>query len=343
MKRLLIGFAVLALVGAAAWRVTAKPKATDLKTHVVRTSSYWGDFRAKPAAERVGPAPKELIEFLDLDGAVNGFDAQAEPSPEDPVLASELKDAIAALPAALRQMLDARLIGVFLAQGTGSSGFTEVAFDAQGRLVGAFVVLDTTALARKANDWLRFKEGSVFVPDPDLRIEATMAATAADDVPRIAREFVLIHELAHVVGYDSEMHSSWSTPATLLDMEDYAYMAESWGVRDGRLARKRDREAPLPGIVVYYRSAPEKPKAIEATRYYDWLLASDFVTLYAATNPYDDFADALATYVHTKLRGRPFELRAVARDGTVVRRVTACWDEPRCARKRKILEGFLGL
>ena len=73
---------------------------------------------------------------------------------------------------------------------------------------------------------------------------------------------------------------------------------------------------------------------------YRQLEGTNFATLYAATHPGDDFAEAFANYVHVVMLKKPFEI--VIRQGDrVVRRYGACWDEGRCATKRRLLEEIL--
>jgi hypothetical protein len=41
--------------------------------------------------------------------------------------------------------------------------------------------------------------------------------------------------------------------------------------------------------------------------------------------------------VHVVLMKRPWQI-AISKDGQVVKTFNACWEEPRCAAKRKLLE-----
>jgi hypothetical protein len=74
---------------------------------------------------------------------------------------------------------------------------------------------------------------------------------------------------------------------------------------------------------------------------YERLERTNFPTLYAATHPADDFAESLASFVHTVMLKKPFEIR-IYRDGEIAKRYGGCWTEERCAGKRRILEELLG-
>jgi hypothetical protein len=73
---------------------------------------------------------------------------------------------------------------------------------------------------------------------------------------------------------------------------------------------------------------------------YEALEKTNFPTLYAATHFGDDFAEALANYVHVELMKQPYEIRLV-HDGRVVKSYGPCWHEARCAAKKAYLEKFL--
>jgi hypothetical protein len=73
---------------------------------------------------------------------------------------------------------------------------------------------------------------------------------------------------------------------------------------------------------------------------YENLQRTNFVTLYGATRPGDDFAEAFASYVHTVLMKRPFAIR-IYNKGTPATIFEACWQQPRCAEKKKFLEKLI--
>ena len=75
---------------------------------------------------------------------------------------------------------------------------------------------------------------------------------------------------------------------------------------------------------------------------YGALERTNFATLYAATNPNDDFAESFASYVHTVLMAQPFAIE-IHENGRLAKTFKACWSEARCAEKRRILEALLGL
>ena len=53
-------------------------------------------------------------------------------------------------------------------------------------------------------------------------------------------------------------------------------------------------------------------------------------------------AEAFANYVHVVMMQRPYRITMTA-GGKTVATYEACWLQPRCAAKRKIIEQFLGV
>jgi hypothetical protein len=74
--------------------------------------------------------------------------------------------------------------------------------------------------------------------------------------------------------------------------------------------------------------------------YYDLIATGPFASPATVSNEKEDFAESLSTFMHTIIRGRPWELE-VHRDGKLVRQLHTCWTEPRCSRKREIIETLL--
>jgi hypothetical protein len=68
---------------------------------------------------------------------------------------------------------------------------------------------------------------------------------------------------------------------------------------------------------------------------------TNYPSLYAATQPADDFAEAFTSYVHVVLQQRPWQI-TISRGGEVLKVFEACWEEPRCAGKRRLLEQLVG-
>jgi hypothetical protein len=337
----LLTAALLALMLPACTLCHRPPTSADLTKHPVKQLAFWGAQLDKPLEQRVGAASDDVVAYLRLDNEVNAYTARPETTAMPAALEDDVRAILAALPPRFRELLGAKLLGVFAAQGLGSSAYTDFVRDAQGAPVAAFVVIDAQAMTRAANDWIAWKESTPFKPEPGWAIEGELEPPASNTT-RGALEFVLIHELGHVLAFDEDVHPLWSVTPSLVDPEDYPFFDVAWTVKDGAYFRKVERTDPAPGPITYYKERDDRPAASRLPEFYDWLAKTDFVTLYAATNPFDDFAESIVTYLHTVVMKKPYKL-TITHDGTPVRTWTPCWEEPRCAAKRRELEAFLKL
>jgi hypothetical protein len=297
----------------------------------------WRRWRGKALSDRLGPAPQELVRHIARvnESAEAAAATAAEASGE---FLLDVRAAMAELPAAVRRPLESRLLGVYFARGLGCSAITDVVVHG-AEVVGCVVVLDIDVLGtRKANAWATWKENKPF-SSPGSRKLSVAIEVAAQDVRRNAIQFILLHEFGHVLGTAGQfLPDWWIAPGELKEGRDYAFLDLSWEIDDGkRIAPKPACAFGLRDSLVFYGSALLcEADAIDA---YEALRATSFATLYAAGNPFDDFAESFALYVHTVLLGKPYE-------------VATCGERPvelcdslsivaRCAEKYSFVEDFL--
>jgi hypothetical protein len=315
--------------------------ARALAGHAVTKLAYWQPVLYQPMERRIGAAPPELIEYLALDNIKNGYPNRPRPAsvPED--FLRDVRAAMAEIPAAVRRLMRSKLAGIHFVEDLGGTGYTDQVFDARARAVAGFVVLDQSVLARQtANAWATWKENTPFRADPRFRLEAGIEHARGDD-RKNAIQYILLHELGHVLAIGGKFHPDWNLPPReVANPAGYPFFRLSWRVarEENRYATPYDAAFPQRERVVYYFGARLAADEMVAT--YASLERTNFVTLYAATHPADDFAEAFASYVHTVLMKKPFEIRLYV-DGAVAQVYRSCWSEARCAAKRKILEELL--
>jgi hypothetical protein len=311
------------------------------RDHVVNRIGYWKAALDKPFAQRFSAAPAELIDYLRLDNMVNGLAERPTAAVIPPDFQNDLDAAIAEMPAAVKRALNGRLAGVYLVHGLGGSGFTESIRDDQGEPVAAYVVLDLDVLAqRTANQWATWKESSPFRASDKLSLQATLE-TPDNDNRKNALQYILLHEFGHVLSVGQHFHPPWSADFTQVDAAQYPFFSLSWrySAEQKKYVTNFEGIFPLRRQVVYYFGAKLDANDMLAT--YKQLEATNFPTLYAATNPFDDFAESFVNYVHSVMLGKPFEIRILSND-RIVKSYHSCWDEARCAEKRNLLEQAIG-
>jgi hypothetical protein len=309
----------------------------------VRKKSFWSAAMSQPLEQRIGVAPAELLTYLALDNMADGITNR----PRAPRLAADLRAdilaALAELPPDIKRAVDRKLAGILLVSDLGGTGYTDYAKGGWFGRDAGFVVLDVDVLAgQTANAWATWKENTPFMPDPAFRLEAIIEEPAADN-RKNAIQYILLHELGHILSIGETVHPNWDRePNADLNLDRYAFADLSWRIvpEKNRYASRFDKVFVQRTDVVYYFGA--KLAASTMRPVYEQLENTNFPTLYAATRPGDDFAESFASYVHTVIMRRPWQIR-IHEQGTLVRTFGTCWLEQRCAPKRRLLEDFLGI
>jgi hypothetical protein len=313
-----------------------------VRNHAVRRLDIWKADLARPLDARIGGAPAALVEYLTLDNINNGFPQRPRAELPEPAFMEDVRAAIAELPPQVWRLFADRLVGVYFVEDLGGTGYTDAVSDLAGNRVAGYIVLDAAVLRPlTANAWATWKEGTPFKPHPGWALEARIEDAAGDN-RKNAIQYILLHELGHVLSVGNTIHPPWDvdpkdTPASA----SYPFFDLSWTIerKANRYAALADKDLPQRRSVAYYFGA--KLDASEMVSTYTNLEKTNFPSLYAATQPGDDFAEAFASYVHVVLLRRPWQV-TVSRDGQVVNTFNACWDEPRCASKRRMLEQIVG-
>ena len=311
--------------------------------HAARRIDTWKADLARPLDARIGTAPPALVEYLTLDNLANGYPQRPRAALLEPAFLQDVQAAVAGLPPRIWRLFSERLVGVYFVDDLGGTGFTDLVRDGRGRTMGAYIVLDAAVLRPlKANAWAMWKEGTPFKPRAGWSLEARIEDAAGDNRSH-AIQYVLLHELGHVFAAGAQIHPPWDmAPKDVPASAAFPFYDLSWRLdrAANRHAALADAEFPQRRGVAYYFGA--KLDAQDMVDVYGALAKTNFPTLYAATQPGDDFAESFASYVHVVLMRRPWRV-TISKDGRVVQTFDACWEEPRCASKRRLLEQLLGL
>jgi hypothetical protein len=315
--------------------------AKALKGHVVTRVDFWRDALVKPILDRMGAAPPELVEYLNLDNIKNGIPNKPRAAKLTPDFRRDVHNAIAEIPFEVRQILSRKLAGIYFVEDLGGTGYTDEIVDGGATAVAGFIVLDMSVLAKQtANAWATWKENTPFKAQPGIRLVAEIERKQQNNRMN-AIQYILLHEMGHVISINEKFHPSWKLDAREIPPSgDYPWFQASWDVSpdDNRFVTHYDRAFPQRVDVVYYLGA--KLPADQMIAAYDNLEQTNFATLYSVTTPADDFAEAFASYVHTVLMKKPFEIR-IYRDDKLAKLYKSCWEEKRCLQKRRMLERLI--
>ena len=310
-----------------------------LKAHPSRKLAAWEAQFAQPLVERIAPASPSLVEYLNWDNVARGYPDRPRVIEPSRNFVLELKAAIAELPREVQLLLVDRLAGIALVENLGGTGYTDVVIDDKENAVAGYIVLDAGVLDRlTANQWATWKERTPFQPDKDWELDARIEDDAQDS-RRNAIQYILLHEMGHVLSIGNNVHPPWTGEPKDGGPDDaYPFFMLSWRTKDNKYVTTFDDTFDLRRDVAYYFGA--RLAGARMGDAYSQLAKTNFPSLYASVHPGDDFAESFASYVHVVMMGKPWEI-VIRRGGHDALVFKACWEEPRCAAKRKVLEGIL--
>jgi hypothetical protein len=314
-----------------------------LHHHTVTRLAFWESALARPLEQRIGVAPREIVEYLNYDNIANGYPERPRFARLNSEFLRDVRAAFAEIPLEVKRLLASKLAGIVFVDNLGGTGYTDWIFDTAGNAVAGYIVLDASVLQkRNANAWATWKENTPFTARAGYRLKAQIE-TARQNNRKNAIQYILLHELGHVLPINENFHPFWGiAPKDVPSTDNYPFFLLSWRIdrADNQYVTVFDGSFPQRKDVVYYFGAKLPADQMVAT--YDNLERTNFATLYAVTRPGDDFAEAFASYVHTVLMKKPFVI-GLYKHGKLAKSYGACWNDERCAGKRKLLESFLGV
>lgn len=305
----------------------------------IRRASFWGyDWRDRPLAERIHILPVEATASLRDVLGDGGSGSRVAPAGNAEHMLQDLRTAVAGFPEIVHRMVSDRLIGVFLVEGLGEGDETHnlgMALEVAGlwrQHAGTIILIDRNGTDMRAN---RAMAGMEYVPSRGyggVQVEARLARRGEDD--RVTTlSYVLLHELGHLIDYERDI-----TPGRFSyggTRDGCGFTCISW-VRRGQHRHSRRIDTAMRSVQAgeyeaYVQALPETFRSLGE---------SDFPSLYAATQPEEDFAESFAQYVHTTMMGRPWEL-ILRVDGTIKSRLQSCFLDRRCPLKKAYFDALL--
>lgn len=338
-----IGKMTLVMAAALFWTACAGVHNACLKSrmdrHEVRSPAFWQDCPRGNLEDRLYEPPEALLDYLHLDNRLNGYDTRPQAAVADDAFRQDLREAMAELPGPVREAVKEKLIGIFLIRNLGTTGYTEAVADRQGRPAAGFVVLDVGPLRQSANAWATAKERTVFRDDNDGRLQVTLEEKQNDN-SKNAIQFILLHEFGHLVSIGERFHPDWTDQKKTAETDgEYLFYSLSWRKgKDGSEVSLWEDVFPERREVRFYGEA--RLKSSQMADVYRRLAMTNFVSLYGATGPFEDFAESFALYVHSRLMKKPYRVE-ITQGGGEVFTYESCWGQPRCAAKRAVLEEWV--
>ena len=291
-------------------------------------------FIQKSLFDRVALPTRDLLEHLRFQNKKEG---RSEPTTTgiDEKDLNLLRGALSKLPRKILVSMNAKLVTISVVNDLGSSGYSNLVLNKDGFPSRGFIVVDKKLLSEAPNDWITRRESSPFNCVSPEKIVAKITSDARDR--ESALQYILLHEFAHVFSEGTAVNPFLHDRPDQKDLDQRDYGPLSWRVVDSHYVGKADDKFPDRARIQYYPVSTPSLSCSDAVRVYSELEVSAFPALYAVRDPFEDFAESFANYVHVVIMKRPFEI-GILRDDKTLKKYSACWAEPRCAEKKKYID-----
>lgn len=249
-------------------------------------------------------------------------------------------------PSALQKMF-CSIDTIFIEKAFFGTAYAGVKRDRDGHIVGAVMGIRQSALDEELNlkTWAGWKEQLSFGASTEkyevhkhLPLVATPGSKGVNDF----LYFVVAHEFGHIFDFTNELNktnpkkcSEATDGGPECEMEKGSWGALSW--KSELTPLKKNDFTHRDGLCFYWcKDKPLEADAISAV--YDGLARTDFLSIYATTQPWDDFADSLAYYLLDKELRQPY---VIERPDGVKHDVMVKLGSKKFAAKKKYIEQFL--
>ncbi len=274
----------------------------------VQQRELYHGYESIPLEHRIYSAPLPIIYQTHQSNLRHGVDVRlVSASPHHPLIPI-LKHMIRSLPMKVYRLASAHVVAIYLVEHTFGSALVEGVRDSNGQWRAGYIVLNLSALNRTANEWLTWRENSAFHASDRFYLRATLEKPETDTIESALR-FVFLHELGHILGMSFGLHGFWTAPESQWLTNNSPFIRLSWELdRNGKLYSPWKLRFPVLAKVHFYRFEAAPLSKATTNKVYSDLALTNFPSLYGSLDPYEDFAESFALYVHTQILNKPYSV-----------------------------------
>lgn len=250
---------------------------------------------------RVYPLDSKRLDTLIAINAIDGIEDIPGPTKDLSPWKAELNQIYKTLPKEVNALSDSLVYGIYFVTNLGSTGLTGIVRDESGKPIGGIIYLDSDLLGDGGNDWASKKESTAFLPSKEHSIKIHLDDSNSKES---AIRFIILHELGHIVSIVKAHAPDFSENQR--DFRNFPlyngiWWSETYSPYEATFFPERNK-------IKFYQSTPSISLFPEGKFLYKKLTNTQFVSLYAATNADDTYAEAFAQYVHVFLLGKEYKV-----------------------------------
>ena len=297
-------FFTLLLIAVAGIFLLTNDETRELKlqheNHIVKKHQTWNGWEQEPITQRISTVPDNVIDYIRIDNKIYGYDGIPKQVAIDPNLKKDLISAIEELPKQITKQLEKHLIGIFILSGLGSTGFSEHVYNKK-EYKGGFIVLDQDVLSKyTANEWASWSTNSAFKKSDEYKLSLKIEESPSN-TRKQAIQFILIHEIAHIIAPAIKAHPQTDKgDPKLFEFSSFSWTTFNESIYDENFKHRQDFNL--------YRFEKSTLELSDSHKIMSDLKNTNFSSMYASNNFFEDFAEAYVIYVHSVLMKKPYTL-----------------------------------
>ncbi|MBS1984016.1 MAG: hypothetical protein JST16_07565 [Bdellovibrionales bacterium] len=203
---------------------------------------------------------------------------------------------------------------IFIEKELSSTAYANALHTADGASAGAVVGIRQSLLDQKfsLHEWASWKEELSFGGHADsyqLTDGLPFVIASTTGIADGFLYFVMAHEIGHILDFANGVNQ-FDCPNNQNQNLDCSARSGSWSALSWETPDIVRAESEFYGRdeLCFYECTPKDPEFDRLNEIYDGLWRSNFISAYAATNPYDDFAESLTYTLSSQLNGMSYEV-----------------------------------
>ncbi|TGL45068.1 hypothetical protein [Leptospira perdikensis] len=250
---------------------------------------------------RVYPLDSKRLETLVTINKIDEISDVPAPTKDLSSWKSELNQIEKSLPKEVNAVADSVIYGIYFVTNLGSTGLTGIVRDDAGKPIGGIIYLDSDLLGDGGNDWASKKESTAFLPSNEHAVKIHLDDTNSKET---AIRFIVLHELGHILSIVYRHAPDFSEKQR--DFRNFPLFSGIWWSET--FSPYETTFFPERNKIKFYQKSPTLSIFPEGKSLYKKLTNTQFVSLYAATNADDTYAEAFAQYVHVLLLEKEYKV-----------------------------------
>jgi hypothetical protein len=209
----------------------------------------------------------------------------------------------------VNSLKEKNIFAIYICSNLGGTGISGFVYD-NDKVVGGYIIIDGDMIYKKANEWISYKESSVFKNSNPSNLSIKIAESD-NNTEEFALNYILLHELGHIIS---------QTMSVLPDQRDkfrdftkYEFTKNIWlneevSMYDDTIFQSRNK-------LKFYSTNSEFEIDTNAEDIYNSLNKTSFPTLYSAMNPDDYFSECFVSYITIYIYKQPWILTIQKKNG----------------------------